>query len=236
MWTFLPQLKMPIGLYQEEIMRYFRELIDNRASDVVFVMTQLAKLNQDRAGQFSGLMDLTRAGVLGHSNGGTTAVQACLLDRRLKACVNLDGRAAGGPFYPDASGKGPSQPFMYIAKPMRELTDEELTREKITREQANKARADTLSRDAALMGTVPGGSYRVTVKGASHESFSDEPLISPLAKPEAKMASQRIMHIIRRYTLAFFDKYLKLAAGMQLDNEVQNSEVTVERFGAASRR
>jgi dienelactone hydrolase len=107
-------------------MRYLRQRIDDRAADIVFVIDQLVALDADRSSQFNAKFDSTHIGVIGHSNGGIAAAQACQLDKRLKACINLDGRAAAEPFHSNADGSGPIQPFMYLAKPLRDLTDKEL--------------------------------------------------------------------------------------------------------------
>lgn len=220
---------------EKDLMSYLRQLIDNRAADMVFVINQLVDLNANKSSQFRGHLDLTNIGAVGHSNGGTAAAQACQIDKRIKACINLDGRAAGGPFYPNSNGGGPEQPLMYLTKPLRELSDEELAKQKITRETVNQERANTLRRDNELMQSVKSGIYRVVIKEATHESFSDEPLLLPTTST-AEAANQKTIRIVREYTLAFCDSYLtdkkpaKLAGLANAD-----PEVIVERFGRTRR-
>jgi len=150
--------------------------------------------------------------------------------------VNLDGRAGGKPFYSWANGTGPEQPFMYLAKPLRELTDEDLAKEKMTRDQFERGRTETLNRENELMRSVQSGSYRVTIRGATHESFSDEPLLL-WTNEEEKIANQKRMQIVREYVRTFFDKYLRNTKATVLDGPLVPSypEVTVERFGPAAR-
>jgi len=78
------------------------------------------------------------------------------------------------------------------------------------------------------------GSYRIIIKGAAHESFSDELLLLSNASREAQAENQRRTQIVRDYVLAFFDKYLKTNKGTSLDSTSQRyPEVTIERFGPA---
>ena len=217
---------------QEDLMRYLRERIQNRAADIVFVIDKLVELNANKTEQFAGRLDLASVGVLGHSNGGTAAAQACHMDKRIKACVNLDGRAMAGPFYPNANGRGPEQPFMYLAKPLRDLTEKELADQKMTRKQFEQERAKAMTRENELMASVTSGSYRVIIKSAAHESFSDEPLVFPGTKSVAEI--QKTLRLVREYTLAFFDKYLRDKKPAIIDGiPNQRSEVTVDRFGPA---
>lgn len=218
----------------EAVARYLRQRIDERTADIRFVINQLASIDIGQS-RFKGRLDLDHIGVIGHSNGGTAAVQACQADQRLKAVVNLDGRAAAGPFYPNSSGRGPEQPFMYLAKPLRDLTEKELEQQKMTRDQFEKVRAQTIARDDELMRSVKSGSYRVTIKGATHETFSDELLLLPAGDSEAAQ-NQRLVKIVRAYVLAFFDCYLRSKTSKSLDAlSKQYSDVTADRFGAALR-
>jgi mRNA-degrading endonuclease RelE of RelBE toxin-antitoxin system len=120
----------------------------------------------------------------------------------------------------------------YLAKPLRELSDEELAKEKMTREQFERGRAKTVSRENELMQSVRSGNYRIIIKGATHESFSDELLLLPVASREAQAENPRRMQIVRDYVLAFFDKYLRTKKATLLDDRSNPyPEVTVERFG-----
>src|SRR5262249_45384755 len=143
------------------------------------------------------------------SIGGVAAAQTCQNDRRFKACANLDGKANSRPLFPGADGKGPEQPFMTFEKSLPEPTDKQLTEWKTTREQVERSRAQMRDREAELLKTMKSGSYRVTLRGATHQSFSDEPLILPFGDANSKAANRRRMQIIREYTLAFFDQVLR---------------------------
>jgi hypothetical protein len=158
--------------------RFYRERVDWRAGDASFALTQLEKLNAGNpASQFNNRLDLSRVGGIGHSIGAVAAAQMCQTDRRFKACLNLDGKAASRSLYPNSEGKGPDQPFMSIEKPLPDPTEKQLADWRTTREQVEQHRKELREREAELLKTVKGGSYSVLLRGASHQSFSDQLLI-----------------------------------------------------------
>jgi len=124
---------------------------------------------------------------------------------------------------------------MYLAKPLRDLTKEDLAEQKITQEQFERARAQTLTRENELMRSVKSGSYRVIIKSARHESFSDEPFLLPDTGAGAETENRRLLRIVREYTLAFFDRYLRNKKSATIESFRIQPDVTVERFGLASR-
>src|SRR5262245_61624374 len=225
-----PKQGSPNFLAESE--RFYRQRVDERAADAAFVLNQLEKLNSGKpVSQFNGRLDLTRVGALGHSIGGIAAAQTCQSDRRFKACLNLDGHANSLSFYPNADGKGPEQPFMIFEDVAPELTDQQLIELKITREQAQRMREREGNRAAESLKTVKSGGYCVTLRGATHQSFSDEPLILPFGDANAKAAHGRRTQIIRAYTQAFFDQYLRNRNSNLLKGpSTDYPEVTVERF------
>ena len=66
--------------------------IDQRVADLAFVLDRL-DAGAIGLGALAGHLDLSRIGVMGHSNGGVAAAQACL-DSRIDACLNIDGQLA----------------------------------------------------------------------------------------------------------------------------------------------
>jgi hypothetical protein len=55
------------------------------------------------------------------------------------------------------------------------------------------------------------GGYRVYINGASHDDFTDEPLVSPVRQiaHRGTLPAQRMHSIVRTYVVAFFDKTLR---------------------------
>ena len=95
----------------------------------------------------------------------------------------------------------PAQPFMFI-----------------TKEAALPAPI------VALLTAEPGASYWITLRGATHDNFTDGPLLEPKLLP-LPTAADAITAETRRFMLTFFDQTLKgqpsdllagLAAGRNL--------------------
>jgi dienelactone hydrolase len=116
------------------------------------VLDQLPALaSDDRRSPLAGHLDLAHVGILGHSLGGATAVQALAADRRFKVGVNLDGKLFG------------KQPYARLRQPLLWV-------------QSDDARTSeyTQGRDRLLAGLRAGGDV-LTVRDSVHMSFSDAP-------------------------------------------------------------
>jgi dienelactone hydrolase len=151
--------------------------IAERVDDLEYV---IRRLNGGEEGDlFAGRLDLTRLAVMGHSNGGVAAVEACRSLPELRACLNIDGQLAGGPFSVDPAGIAPDQPFMYLTKETNQHPE-------------IVARFDE-SPEA----------YLVSVPAATHESFTDGALLGPTFHPLTR-SSDRIMDTTRGMIEAFF--------------------------------
>jgi predicted dienelactone hydrolase len=179
-----------------------------QAQDLIFVLNELEWLNKnDPEKRFTGRFDLKRVGVFGHSRGGFAAPHACLLDRRFRACLNLDGY----PLTPAVMEKGIRQPYMHIEEiaPWEPPpTDEELAQAKQTREQAIEEAREAEEKRETTFGKMSSGMYLVVVKGAEHGMFSDAHLIAP-ERYNTAIAPARALTITNAYVLAFFDRYLQ---------------------------
>ena len=157
---------------------------EERVADVRLVIDRLKEMS--RGGHWlGGAMDLSRIGIMGHSNGGIAAVETCREDRRLDACLNMDGQHAGGPFSYRPEGAAPGQPFMYLTK------ETQIHPEIHSRFEESPAVA-----------------YRVVIPEAAHDQFSDGPLLRSAFIPFASRAED-VMSASRSYVVAFFDEVLK---------------------------
>jgi platelet-activating factor acetylhydrolase isoform II len=206
------------------------------AKDIRFVLDELERANH--AGTpglpFAGHLDFGRVGAFGHSFGGVAAAQACQSDRRIRACLNEDGLAGKAPFNLDAGAWGMNQRFMLIqrAGDPGPPPDEELAKMKITRERAYEllGRLDR-DHDAALQ-AVRGGSYEVVLTRANttHMDFTDLPTLGAQTQAEADLHA-RVMSVVRRWTLAFFDESLRGTRSALLEHAASGELVeSVRRF------
>src|SRR5262249_45098060 len=128
------------------------------AKNASFVLDQLQKLDAGKlAGPFKGRLDLARVGIFGHSLGGQVAGRAGELDKRFKACLNLDGWNNGRPFLTDKTGSGPQQPFMSLGSKFTGLKDRRDGPEPESRKYTE-----------ALFRQVSSGSYWVVITSFEH--------------------------------------------------------------------
>jgi dienelactone hydrolase len=171
------------------------------ARDDIFVLDQLQLMDLDKTNFLHGTIDLTRVGALGHSLGGAAAAEACYLDPRIKAALNMDGWVFG-----QVLAHGLSKPLMLIYEKGTEVqpSPAELDKAPEFVQRYWKMNADD---DAAIeAGLQRFGGYRLYIDGTSHWNFSDRALYSPLrAWTEAgPIQPLRAYEIVNRYTLAFF--------------------------------
>jgi len=171
----------PLGAAGSEIPR----LIDERVADIGAVLDGVA-------GAAPGLesvarqVDLTRIGVMGHSNGGVAAALACH-DPRVRACLNLDGQSAGGPFGTREGSTAPEKPFLYV-----------------TKETDLHPVLGAAFEDGGM------GTFRVVIPAAAHDQFADGALFRPRVLPTASVADA-VITVSRGFALAFFEHTLRAA-------------------------
>ncbi|HVZ23415.1 MAG TPA: hypothetical protein VG871_20225, partial [Vicinamibacterales bacterium] len=138
-------------------------------TDIGFTLDRLEALNRsDPSGRFAGRLDLTRAGVFGHSFGGAQAAQFCHDDRRCRAGVDIDGRLFGS-----VVREGMDTPFMFLFSGRARTAADADTRaatDADTRQVFDEVRA-TYDR-------LPRGSRQwLFIRGANHFMYSDNGVI-----------------------------------------------------------
>jgi predicted dienelactone hydrolase len=198
-----PYDKVQWSLTIEAHQAYIAERIKVRTADVLYVLEQLDAMNS--TGPFAGIMDLDSVAVTGHSLGGITASEACKANVRFKACLNFDGLQKGGPFSIEESAVPPNQPFMFLTK-------------------ESQLHPKLLER----FNSMP-ESYWVVVHGASHQSFTDGPLLPPSLLPVPNQAD-RHMDVIQDYALAFLDHTLKGRSKDLLSETIDQAEISIRVF------
>jgi hypothetical protein len=230
-------LKMPDGRVVDNRSRPADRQRDvvAQAQDLSFVVTVLEQVNRGvPPTRLAGRLQLAQLGVFGHSRGGFAAPHACHLDRRFKACANLDGYT----MTPAVMDSGITQPFMLIEEMAPWLpppTDSELNATGTTRAEADaQAVRDSLRREA-MFSRMTGGAYLVVSPGAVHNSFSNVAFIAPERFPTARQDFSRTIEITSAYLLAFFDKHLRGRSSPLLQGRSPYREVslTIYRPGGA---
>jgi dienelactone hydrolase len=210
----------------EAVQRYIRiagEQARLRALDASFVLNQLEELNaHDPAGRFTHRLDLNRVGIFGHSFGGTVAAEACLLDKRFRAGLNMDGMLFG-----DIVEKPVTQPFMFMNSDDVPPTAEEMAKSSFAKLDDRGFRVQ----DAYLKRN---GGYNLLIKQAKHLNFSDTALFSPIRRftGAGTVNARRCLRIVNDYTLAFFGKHLNNTPSALLNGSSPDyPEVKLEKYG-----
>ncbi len=213
---------------------YYRR-VGVRAADAATVIRLLKMMDSAKRGKFSNRLDLDRIGVFGHSLGGVAAAHALMDVPQIKAGVNLDGHALGMPFDEKHTA---TKPFLCVEAPSQPPSDENLAKWSITREQYDADMKAMDERQAAAYRTNPTISYRVTINGAEHGSFSDETYPMPEKDGMTLALREKYTKATRCYLLAFFDSTLRgkdVSAMAEIPSELAEI-VQIEKFGGLADR
>jgi predicted dienelactone hydrolase len=165
------------------------ESIDIWVGDIRLVIDELERMERG-PGFFSGRLDLGRIGVLGHSFGGIAAGQACLVDDRCRAGINIDGLQLG-----DLLERNIARPFMFVHHDNREAANR--TPNRLFCERAENT------------------AYLILIRGTRHFSYSDMSLPGYgeiLGLPDEALGTidgLRSLAIQNLYFRTFFDKHLR---------------------------
>jgi dienelactone hydrolase len=132
--------------------RALERLIATRVADIRFALDQLDQLaRREPRSPLSGHLDLQHVGIIGHSIGGATAVQAMASDPRFKVGVNLDGKLFGTE--PDADL---NRPFLWIGSDVTQTGEYTQGRDRFLSRQGDRAAF-------------------LTIGESQHLSFTDDP-------------------------------------------------------------
>jgi hypothetical protein len=198
--------------------RAFEEgIVPYLAQDVIFVLDQLAALNQaDPNGILTGRLDLWRAGLFGVSLGGIVGGEACRVEPRLRACLIMDA-----PMPANVVRAGLMQPDMWIT---RDVETMRLERRRAGGWSEAEIDAHQTTMRAVFEGLL-GDGYFVQVPGMFHVDLTDAPLLWPILASRLGLSGpigvQRAHIIINAYSLAFFDRHLKGRPAALLDGPAE---------------
>jgi hypothetical protein len=134
--------------------------------------------------------------------------------------------AQGAAFLPNAKGENLKQPFLFFFK-YQVATDYELQIMGLTRNEYDaRERKRILERWKPSLKTrlesLEAGAYLAVFRGATHQSFSDNPLLEANPKGETLADRQLRAKIINEYLLAFFDRFLRKKNSPLLDSHDQS--------------
>ena len=177
------------------------------AEDLVFALNQMAALSRDSSSAFYGAIDLDRIGAFGHSSGGRIAAGACILDSRIRACLNQDG----GLHRPDWPSPGRAFRGAFAILDWFDPAFDAQDYAGMRTTPSNYARQVLRPVETAMeiWRQPEQGSYRITLlkKGMLHTAFTDMRWLT--ATSDANRARfMDYLALIREVTRAFFDQTL----------------------------
>jgi predicted dienelactone hydrolase len=150
---------------------------------------------------FRDKLDITRIGSFGHSFGGATAFEVCLVEVRCRAAVNLDGG-----LYGDIVNSSAVRPILL-------MTSEDSNRH-------NEAVEEWSQTVSAATDAV----YWLELPNSTHFSFTISQLLSPLLIPK-DYDPRAGLRIVDKYLRLFFDVHLREADPTLLEISAENSDV-----------
>jgi predicted dienelactone hydrolase len=197
--TALPQLT------KDNELQVTTKAIEARVADTRFVLDRLAAIDRGANPDIEhrplprgllGALDLTRIGMLGHSDGGATTGAVMHVDPRVSAGVNLDGTF----WTPDAAA-GSDRPMLLFGSEVHRRDDDPTW--------------------ATFWTSQRGPKLQLNLIGSAHETFHDLALMLPKAAPTlgippdtvtrvvGTINGERATAIVRAYVNAYFDRYLR---------------------------
>jgi len=187
--------------------------VDELARDASCVLDHLL------AGEWAERIDRERLGVLGHSLGGAAALEACRLDARLRAAVDLDGHPFGGAGEHGIAGAS----LVVLNQP-----------ERSKRPPAHMARErHAVWEELARKGSSP--LHLVTIEDTDHFTFSDVPFVVPpaiRARSGAVLDPGRGHALLSRLLRAYLGAALDVPGSETLAAVARDhAEVTLETLG-----
>ena len=158
-------------------------------------------------------MNLNKVGVLGHSYGGATAIQASFEDDRFKSCLVLDSWM--NPISATVLNSGIKQPFIYLGRPLWN--------------DSNYPSSPELVK--TFINAFPENKYHFILKNSRHLDFCDAPLFSPLSDwflETGSIPAKKAVSTTNKVALSFFDYFLNDKRG-GFPNNILNDSYLISR-------
>ena len=179
----------------------------DRPVDVSFLITELLRLGARADGWLENRLDPDRIGILGHSFGGFTVCKVAETDRRVKAILPMTV----------AYGRKTSVPMLLMLG---------------ERDRTMGSAGNAVAR--MYYKACSGPKHLVSLKRGGHFSFTDMDAISPGfgdgVSGEEFLPISRAKRVVKAYTLAFFDHYLRgdAESGRYLRTNSDEEEVVLK--------
>jgi acetyl esterase/lipase len=193
----------------EAYMEATESLLGVISADITTVVNALEAGPNGPFGELANSFDMTRLGVYGNEAGGGAAIRFCLEDERCDAVLGLDPWVE--PMPDRALAISATRPSLYMRSDDWRGTDNDA----ILRGIAERSTSTT---------------YWIGVDGAAETDFLSMPLLSPIGARlgwKGPIPAGRIIPIVDRYQLGFFEVYL-LGTGSAAIDTASFDEVSLE--------
>ncbi len=190
------EIAFPDTSTPEKVMIMWDKELLKWEADQRFVLDRLKVMNDTSGSSWFGRINTQMAGAIGHSFGGAASTQICAEDPRVHASVNMDGW-----FFAAIRLRGQNQPLLVIRE----------SQPNISQQKSVEGTLDATDSADLIASVRKFGGGVMTVNGATHDDFTDQPLISPFRKISHRgtLPAWRVHDVVRNYVLAFFDKALR---------------------------
>ncbi len=199
----------PAEVPEEEYVAATEELVDVFTQDIATVANALEAGPNGPFGDLAENMDATRLGVYGNETGGGAAIRFCLEDERCDAVLGLDPWVE--PIPDRALAISATRPALFMRSDDWRNTENDA----ILRGIAERSMETT---------------YWIGVEGAHESDFVGTPLLSPIGARlgwKGPIPAGRVIPIIERYLVGFFDVFLLDTGSAALDT-ASFDEVSLE--------
>jgi len=171
------------------------------AGDMSFVLSTLSAESKKWS------IDVKKVGALGHSMGGSAALQAAQSDSRVVAALDMDG--TGGVTGLDQGAKKP----MVFLKSNPNYSDADLAKLHRTRAQWEAMGKNGPKMFEPLSPAIKSEPvYQFAIRDTGHLSYSDAPFLFPntiTRFSDHPLPAERTLRVTMEITRGFFDHYLK---------------------------
>ena len=203
------------------------------AEDMIFALHQLTVVASDRSSMFHGAINFAAVGAFGHSHGGRSAAAVCLLDERIRACLNEDGQADSDlqrPYWP-IPGHSYHGAFATLDWFDPGVTEDDLRAMHTSLAAYAQSRLKPGAAALAAYRAADAGSYRLTMlqPGMMHTAFSDLRWITATSEDDRARYAEYLA-TIRITVRQFFEQTLLSRAPATLACGASDGQLLTQCF------
>lgn len=167
-----------------------KDSLDLWTEDSQFVLDYIEQINSEEDSGTNNIfyqrLDLENIGAIGHSFGGATAGEMCLIDSRIKAGINMDGIEIGQALHDNLT-----VPFMFMYSEENSLMND------------------------VLFLQAENDAYSLITEDSKHMNYADSNIVLSYFEeighnvgPLGSIDGYRMLEIMNVYVVSFFNKYL----------------------------